>query len=128
MVLIVLLIYICVRDLRSHIISNRAILVLSVVMLPSTGFEVRWIWGVLTFLGLLAAGLVLDLGGGDIKLISSLVLFGDINFSLIEYLEISTAIAAIHLLIDYARKGSFTGNLALAPTICLPMLFSLVAG
>jgi Flp pilus assembly protein protease CpaA len=97
-------------------------------MLPSTGFEVRWIWGVLTFLGLLAAGLVLDLGGGDIKLISSLVLFGDINFSLIEYLEISTAIAAIHLLIDYARKGSFTGNLALAPTICLPMLFSLVAG
>jgi hypothetical protein len=89
--------------------------------------EIRWIWGLITFLGLLAAGTLLNLGGGDIKLISSLILFGNINFGPIEYLEFSMAVAALHLLIDYARKGCVSGNIALAPTICLPMLISLAA-
>jgi Flp pilus assembly protein protease CpaA len=97
-------------------------------MFFTNGYEVRWLWGLITFLGLLAAGTVLDLGGGDIKLITSLILFGDIEFSLIDYLGISMAVALLHILIDYARKGCVSGNIALAPTICVPMLLSLAAG
>jgi Flp pilus assembly protein protease CpaA len=97
-------------------------------MLFINGYEVRWLWGLITFLGLLAAGLVLDLGGGDIKLISAFILFGDFDFGLIEYLEISMAVAILHLLLEYLRKGCISGNLPLAPTICLPMLLSLAAG
>ncbi len=128
MVLIALLIYICVRDLRSHTISNRAILVLSTLMFLTRGYEVRWLWGLITFLGLLAVGTLLNLGGGDIKLISAFILFGDFDFGLIEYLEISMAVAILHLLLEYVRKGCISGNLPLAPTICLPMLLSLAAG
>ncbi len=126
--MIIALIYICLRDLRSHTISNWANFVLSVLMFFTNCYEVRWLWGLITFLGLLAAGTVLDLGGGDIKLITSLILFGDIEFSLIDYLGISMAVALLHILIDYARKGCVSGNIALAPTICVPMLFSLAAG
>jgi Flp pilus assembly protein protease CpaA len=95
-------------------------------MLHSFGYEIRWIYGLLVFSLLIAVGELINLGGGDIKLITSLIFFGDITFGLIEYLQVSMAVAAIHLLVDYARKGSVAGNLALAPTICSPMLFSLV--
>ena len=96
-------------------------------MFSTFGCEIRLIDGLLAFLGLLVIGMHLSLGGGDIKLITSLVLFADINFGLIEYLEMSMVTGSAHLLIDYARKGRFSGNIALAPTICLPLLFSLAS-
>lgn len=97
-------------------------------MFSTFGREIRLIGGLLAFLGLLVIGMHLSLGGGDIKLITSLVLFADINFGLIEYLEMSMVTGSAHLLIDYARKGRVSGNIALAPTICLPLLFSLASG
>lgn len=97
-------------------------------MLSSFSGDIRLIRGLLTLAGLLVIGVHLSLGGGDIKLITSLVLFADINFGLLEYLEISIVAGTTHLLIDYARKGRVSGNIALAPTICLPLLFSLASG
>lgn len=97
-------------------------------MLAGSSGDMRLVSGLLTLLALLSIGVHLSLGGGDIKLITSLVLFADINFGLTEYLEISTVAGATHLLIDYARKGRVSGNIALAPTICLPLLFSLASG
>ena len=122
---LLVLIFICYWDLATHKITNRSLIALSVSFYFSCGGEVRLLSGLLIFLALLIAGLKLSLGGGDIKLITVLVLFADTNFALIDYLEISMVVGGLHLVFDFAKKGSFAGNLALAPTICAPMICSL---
>jgi Flp pilus assembly protein protease CpaA len=69
--------------------------------------------------------MVLSIGGGDIKLISVLLLFGDIAFSFNNYLLISMMVGIIHLLIHLFKNRTISGRLPLAPAITGPMFFSL---
>jgi Flp pilus assembly protein protease CpaA len=119
------LIYICLRDLRSHIITNRSILVLSASLYFSLGREIHFMLGTITLISLTILGMGLSIGGGDIKLISVLVFFGDVEFSFNNYLLISLLVGTVHLLIHLLKNRTMSGRLPLAPAIAVPMFFSL---
>jgi Flp pilus assembly protein protease CpaA len=67
----------------------------------------------------------LSIGGGDIKLVAVLLIFGDNAFSFSNYLLISMLIGAVHLLFQLSHNRTIAGRLPLAPTIAGPMLLSL---
>ena len=120
-----LLIYISLQDLRTHIISNRSLILLSISLYLTLDREIHLVYGLLALFIFAALGLVVSIGGGDIKLIVVLLLFGDVAISIDRYLAISMAVGCSHLLMSYLRNRNFSGYLALAPTICMPMLLSL---
>ena len=123
---IAILVYICIHDLRFHLISNRSLLLLSASLYITNGREIHWIHGLIALVSLTILGMVLSIGGGDIKLISVLLLFGDIAFSFDNYLLISMMVGTIHLLIHLFKNRTISGRLPLAPAIAAPMFFSLV--
>ena len=120
-----LLIYISLHDLRTHFISNRSLILLSISLYLTFDGEIHLVYGLLALLLLVGLGFVVSIGGGDIKLIVVLLLFGDVAFSIDSYLAISMAVGCSHLLISFFRNRNLSGYLALAPTICTPMLLSL---
>ena len=117
--------YICIRDLRFHLISNRSLLLLSVSLYITNGREIHLTYGLIALISLTILGILLSIGGGDIKLISVLLLFGDIAFSFNNYLLISMMVGIIHLLIHLFKNRTISGRLPLAPAIAAPMFFSL---
>ncbi len=120
-----ILIYICLRDLRFHIISNRSLLALSLSLYFISDGGLNLIYGLIALISLTILATKLSIGGGDIKLIAVLVIFGDIAFSLNNYLLISTLFGTVHLLFQLSRNRTIAGRLPLAPTIAAPMLLSL---
>ena len=122
---IAILVYICIHDLRFHLISNRSLLLLSASLYITNGREIHWIDGLIALVSLTILGMVLSIGGGDIKLISVFLLFGDIPFSFDNYLMISMMVGTIHLLIHLFKNRTISGRLPLAPAIAAPMFFSL---
>lgn len=120
-----ILVYICIHDLRFHLISNRSLLLLSVSLYITNGQEIHLIYGLIALVSLAILGMVLSIGGGDIKLISVLLLFADIDFSFNNYLLISMMVGIIHLLIHLFVNRTISGRLPLAPAITAPMFLSL---
>jgi Flp pilus assembly protein protease CpaA len=124
-IVILTLIYICLKDLRSHIITNRSLLVLSASLYFTLGREIHFIFGCITLISLTIVGMILSIGGGDIKLISVLMFFGNLEFSFNSYLLISLLVGTTHLLIHLLKNRTMSGDLPLAPVIAAPMFFSL---
>ena len=69
--------------------------------------------------------MLVDLGGGDIKLITVLVLFAEIEYSILQYIAISTVLVSIQIMIAWIKNGKFSARVALAPSICIPMIYSM---
>ncbi len=122
---IAILAFICIHDVRFHLISNRSLLLLSASLYIINGREIHMIYGLIALISLTILGIVLSIGGGDIKLISVLLLFGDIAFSFSNYLLISMMVGIVHLLIHLFMNRTISGRLPLAPAIAAPMFFSL---
>ena len=70
--------------------------------------------------------MLVDLGGGDIKLITTLVLFAETNHSLVELISISTALVSIQILVIWIKNRKISTRIALAPSICIPMIYSVL--
>jgi prepilin peptidase CpaA len=126
LIAVAVLLYISWRDLRSHRISNPSLILLAFSLLLAFGFTFHFFesLGILTLLTLSA--LRLSLGGGDIKLVAVLVLFGQLVFSIPQYLVISALIGFVQLVHHFIRRRTLKGEIALAPTICGPMLINLL--
>lgn len=120
-----ILIYICLRDLRFHVISNRSLLALSLSLYFISDGYVNLTYGLVALISLIILATRLSIGGGDIKLIAVLIFFGDIAFSFSNYLLISMLFGTIHLLFQLSHNRTIAGRLPLAPTIAAPMLLSL---
>jgi Flp pilus assembly protein protease CpaA len=82
-------------------------------------------FGTITLISLTSLGMVFSIGGGDVKLISALIFFGDVEFSFNNYLLISLLVGTVHLLIHLLKNRTMSGRLPLAPAIAIPMFFSL---
>jgi Flp pilus assembly protein protease CpaA len=82
-------------------------------------------YGFIALISLTILGMALSIGGGDIKLISVLVFFGNLEFSFNSYLLISLLVGTVHLLIHLLKNRTMSGHLPLAPVIAAPMFFSL---
>jgi Flp pilus assembly protein protease CpaA len=78
-----------------------------------------------TFLALILVSFITDLGGGDIKLITVLTLFAEIDYSFLQYIAISTALVSIQIVVVWIKNGRIPARVALAPSICIPMIYSM---
>ena len=80
----------------------------------------------MTFMVLLLLSTLVDVGGGDIKLITTLALFAEIQYPLIQLITLSTVLASIHILILWIVQRKISTRIALAPSICIPMICSIL--
>ena len=121
----VILIWIAIKDLRDHIITNLTLILLSCSLLLTFKGSINLPLASATFLLLILFSFIADLGGGDIKLITVLVLFAKIEYSILQYIAISTVLVSIQIMIAWIKNGKFSARVALAPSICIPMIYSM---
>jgi Flp pilus assembly protein protease CpaA len=121
-----ILMWISTKDLRDHIITNRSLVVLSASLLISFKGFINLTLGVATFISLILIATLVDIGGGDVKLITALALFVDIQHPLLHLITMITALAATHILIIWIIKRKLSTRLALAPSICIPTIYSIL--
>jgi Flp pilus assembly protein protease CpaA len=126
LVLAFLLTYISIKDYRTHRIANSSILLLALLLYFFGTGEVRLLW-LFSFvlISVLSVG-VLKVGGGDIKLIGVLIAFAQADISLMNYLWGSLSCIAILVLLHRVSANKWSGNIALAPAICVPFLITLL--
>ena len=117
--------WIAIKDLRNHIITNVSLIVLSCSLLFTFKRSINLPLASATFLLLILFSFITDLGGGDIKLITVLVLFSKIEYSILQYIAISTALISIQIIIVWIKNGRIPTRVALAPSICIPMIYSM---
>jgi Flp pilus assembly protein protease CpaA len=122
----VILIWIALRDLRDHTITNVSLVLLCCSLVITFNGAINLIYGALTFILLISISMLVDLGGGDIKLITTLVLFAETNHSLVELISISTALVSIQILVIWIKNRKISTRIALAPSICIPMIYSVL--
>jgi Flp pilus assembly protein protease CpaA len=121
-----ILMWIAVRDLRDHTITNRSLIVLSCSLLLSFKGAINLTIGAMTFMVLLLLSTLVDVGGGDIKLITTLALFAEIQYPLTQLIALSTVLASIHIFILWIVQRKKSTRIALAPSICIPMICSIL--
>lgn len=117
--------WIAIKDLRNHIITNVSLIVLSCSFLVTFKRSINLPLASATFLLLILFSFITDLGGGDIKLITVLVLFSKIEYSILQYIAISTTLISIQIIIVWIKNGRIPARVALAPSICIPMIYSM---
>ncbi len=117
--------WIAIRDLRDHIITNLSLIVLSCSLTLTFKGSTNLALASATFLALILISFIADLGGGDIKLITVLVLFAEIEYSILQYIAISTVLVSIQIMIAWIKNGKISARVALAPSICIPMIYSM---
>ena len=122
----VILIWIALRDLRDHTITNVSLVLLCCSLVITFNGAINLIYGALTFILLISISMLVDLGGGDIKLVTTLVLFAETNHSLVELISISTALVSIQILVIWIKNRKISTRIALAPSICIPMIYSVL--
>ncbi|MCX6444406.1 MAG: prepilin peptidase [Actinobacteria bacterium] len=122
----IVLVVISIVDLRTHIIPNVSVLVLSLLLYIFQPTGVR-IFASITFL-LISLSLVklVDIGGGDIKLITALIAFAHPGITVSTYLWESLWCALVLILLHRFFSRNWSGNIALGPAICVPFLITLL--
>lgn len=113
------LVLISIIDLKSHLIHNRSLAVLALLLSCADDFQLRnFVIGTLFILPLCA---LTRCGGGDTKLLLVLAGFVAPNNLHGEQLWIFTVIISVQLLFALWRKRS---HIALAPALCIPVAVS----
>lgn len=120
-----ILIWIATNDLRDHIITNVSLIFLSCSLLLTFKGSINLGLASATFLALILLSFITDLGGGDMKLITVLVLFAEIEYSILQYIAISTVLVSIQIMVVWIKNGKISPRVALAPSICIPMIYSM---
>lgn len=117
--------WIAIKDLRDHMITNVTLISLSCSLVLTFKGSINLPFALATFLLLILFSFIADLGGGDIKLITVLVLFAEIECSILQYIAISTVLVSIQIIIVWIKNGKISARVALAPSICIPMIYSM---
>ena len=117
--------WIAIKDLRDHIITNVTLIFLSCSLLLTFKGSINLPLASATFLLLILFSFIADLGGGDIKLITVLVLFAKIEYSILQYIAISTVLVSIQIIVVWIKNRKISARVALAPSICIPMIYSM---
>ena len=120
-----ILIWIATNDLRDHIITNVSLIFLSCSLLLTFKGSINLGLASATFLALILLSFITDLGGGDMKLITVLVLFAEIEYSILQYIAISTVLVSIQIMVVWIKNGKISPQVAQAPSICIPMIYSM---
>jgi Flp pilus assembly protein protease CpaA len=118
--------WIAIKDLRDHIITNVSLIFLSCSLLLFFKGSINLALASATFLALILVSFITDLGGGDIKLVTVLVLFAKIEYSILQYIAISTVLVSIQIMIVWIKNRKMSARVPLAPSICIPLIYSIV--
>ena len=118
--------WIAIKDLRDHIITNVSLIFLSCSLLLFFKGSINLALASATFLALILVSFITDLGGGDIKLVTVLVLFAKIEYSILQYIAISTVLVSIQIMIVWINNRKMSARVPLAPSICIPLIYSIV--
>jgi Flp pilus assembly protein protease CpaA len=114
--------YISYKDLRTHRISNRALILALTSFSIFSLIQSRQIYLItFTFVAFLALPLVaLGIGGGDVKLTGVLALFflPSSWVTVLVFTSVFSSIALVQVLAVIIRNRCLTGSIALAPSIC----------
>ena len=118
MAIVLLCFYISFVDVLRHRISGAAIAALSLILIVEGDFELYFFSG-FTFLAMfLFLGIFAGLGGGDVKLLVALALFGIKSNEIATFLLFLTISTTVLAILTIAVRLSLRGNIALAPSIC----------
>ena len=118
--------WIAIKDLRDHIITNVSLIFLSCSLLLFFKGSINLALASATFLALILVSFITDLGGGDIKLVTVLVLFAKIEYSILQYIAISTVLVSIQIMIVWIKNRKMSARVPLAPSICIPLIYNIV--
>lgn len=121
----VILGWIVFRDLRDHIITNTSLAFLSGSLLITFQGHVNLISALLSFVLLLIFSMLFDLGGGDAKLITILVLLAEVDLSFLQVISLSTVLVCIQISLIWIANRKIPSRIALAPAICIPLIYSM---
>ena len=94
-------------------------------MIVTSHCEVHWRAGLIAFIILIAVFHIADLGGGDAKLITALSLFNPVKVSASSYIAMALLIGVVIVLLHLLKDRRISGNIALAPAICGPLLVAI---
>ena len=119
--LIAISIYIVLRDLREHIISNRSLVVLG-ICLAAMHNQPSFAISLIATTILLSLIFMSEIGGGDIKLLLILIWSASHLFFTTRYLSIFLVIALFHLIYVGRQAGWRRTHIPLAPAILLPIV------
>ena len=122
----ILLVIISIVDFRTHTISNISVLSLSIALYILEPEGVRIYLSVFfLFISLLLVKLV-NIGGGDIKLITALIAFAHPDITVMNYLWQSLWCSMLLILAHRFFSRKWSGNIALGPAICVPFIIALL--
>jgi Flp pilus assembly protein protease CpaA len=123
---LILCIFIAVRDIAEHKISNFSNIALLILLLLDRNVASF----VLVLVGLLitlAMAMLCGFGGGDMKLLFVLIVSqGSVVISL-DYLQLFLISSGISLAMAVVARRSFTGAIPMAPAILTPFIIGYLA-
>ena len=117
---------IIIGDLRSHIISNRSLLILAIplaLLYEGSSFAYSFFASLI----LIILAVTTSLGGGDVKLLFLLIWLMPHQLFSFRYWTIFLAVALTQLLSARMRPGWKAANIPIAPAILLPLVASNLA-
>ena len=125
-VLLILSLFISVRDIAEHRISNRSNFALLLLLLSDphcASIKVALLGLFITVF----TSILLGFGGGDIKLLSVLIMSQGSIVIARDFLQLFLFGAGVSLLIAIAARRSLTGALPMAPAILTPFVIRYLA-
>lgn len=125
-VLLIICSVISVQDFRFHQISNVSNIFLLLSLLLVHRGAIFWVDGSVISIILIAMGLFVGLGGGDVKLLMVIGFFGLANSQLIEFLLWLSALSIPITLVYVALKKTVSTHIPLGPAICGALIVTII--
>ena len=123
-----LLVFIAAFDIRTHRIPNSALLLLAIVSIVETGFNLDLRTVALTTFLILLFTWISGCGYGDAKLLMILLNLVIPSGRILDYLQALLLASALLILVHLIRNRSMRGEIAFAPALCGAVLVLLPLG
>ena len=109
------------KDIREHRIYNRHLLILLLLLAYKAEF-LSLFTSVVALVLIWALSIACNIGGGDAKLLSLLVIFQGQSLLTVRYFSLVLIFSLLSLLVYLLHKRTLKGSLPLAPAILLPFI------
>ena len=127
LLIVIFSIYISLFDLRHHRITNRSVVIISVLLFIQGDFQIYILSGILFLAPVLLLGIFGGLGGGDVKLLVAVALVAIPAEAISTFLAFLLLAISILTALTIAVRKRLRGNIALAPAICASYLALLLS-
>jgi Flp pilus assembly protein protease CpaA len=109
------------NDIREHRIYNWHLLILLLLLAYNAKYSSLFT-SVVAIVGIWTLSIACNIGGGDAKLLSLLVIFQGQSLLTVRYFSLVLISSSLSLLVYLLHKRTLQGSLPLAPAILLPFI------